>query len=262
MKKLKVTYENNWDYTEIHIDLPVPYEENYQMDMLNNNEISCLLKVKGSGRDGKSRYTYRLRNGISMEKQYAGTEMKKEDIEEFVKGFADAVQTIREYLLNPDCILLSPEFVFLSDEGYRFCYLPVLNQEYKKPVCRSFHEMTEYFVKKLDYEDTDGVFLVYKLHRETMKDSYELTRIMKECEIEEKKRMEEKKKEKEDVISCEAVFSVDEEEAEHEEHNEKKKEPKKHRALKRAMRRIRIGQWGEWNDLITEMDGHDSYRHL
>ena len=57
MKKLKVTYENNWDYTEIHIDLPVPYEENYQMDMLNNNEISCLLKVKGSVRDGKSRYT-------------------------------------------------------------------------------------------------------------------------------------------------------------------------------------------------------------
>ena len=41
-----------------------------------------------------------------------------------------------------------------------------------------------------------------------------------------------------------------------------KKEPKKHRALKRAMRRIRIGQWGEWNDLITEMDGHDSTGHL
>ena len=45
-------------------------------------------------------------------------------------------------------------------------------------------------------------------------------------------------------------------------YKEKKKEPRKHRALKRAMRRIRIGQWGEWSDLITEMDGHDSNRHL
>ena len=47
--------------------------------------------------------------------------------------------------------------------------------------------------------------------------------------------MEEKIKEKEDVISCEAVFSVDEEEAEHEEHKEKKKE----QTLKTGSLRIR-----------------------
>ena len=61
---MNVTYENNWEYMDIHVDLPVPYEENYQLRMLNHNNIAGLLKVKGSGRDGQSRYTYRT-NGLS-----------------------------------------------------------------------------------------------------------------------------------------------------------------------------------------------------
>ena len=41
---MNVTYENNWEYTDIHIDLEVPYKENYQMRMLNSNDISGLMK--------------------------------------------------------------------------------------------------------------------------------------------------------------------------------------------------------------------------
>ena len=74
---MKITYENSWEYTDIHIDLPVPYEDNYQMRMLRANEIPGLAPVKGSGRDGSSRYTYRIRNGISIGKKYETGEMKK-----------------------------------------------------------------------------------------------------------------------------------------------------------------------------------------
>ena len=52
---MKITYENGWEYTDIHVDLPVPYEDNYQMRMLRVNEIPGLAAVKGSGLNGSSR---------------------------------------------------------------------------------------------------------------------------------------------------------------------------------------------------------------
>ena len=77
---MKITYENGWEYTDIHVDLPVPYEDNYQMRMLRVNEIPGLAAVKGSGLNGSSRYTYRISNGISIGRKYETGEMKKEDM--------------------------------------------------------------------------------------------------------------------------------------------------------------------------------------
>ena len=50
---MKVTYENGWEYMDVHIDLPGAYKENYQLRMLSQNDIPGLLKIKASGRDGQ-----------------------------------------------------------------------------------------------------------------------------------------------------------------------------------------------------------------
>ena len=65
---MKVTYENGWEHMDVHVDLPGTYEENYQIRMLSQNNISGLLKIKASGRDGQSRYTYRV-NGKNIRRQ-------------------------------------------------------------------------------------------------------------------------------------------------------------------------------------------------
>ena len=33
-KKMQITYQNEWEYTNIHVDLPIPYEEDYQIKMI------------------------------------------------------------------------------------------------------------------------------------------------------------------------------------------------------------------------------------
>lgn len=48
-------------------------------------------------------------------------------------------------------------------------------------MCEAFHELTEYFVKHLDYKDTEGVFLVSKIHRETLKENYDLKKVIETC---------------------------------------------------------------------------------
>ena len=50
---MKVTYENGWEYMDVHIDLPGAYKENYQLRMLSQNDIPGLLTIKARGRDGQ-----------------------------------------------------------------------------------------------------------------------------------------------------------------------------------------------------------------
>jgi len=267
---VNVTFENNWEYTDIHIDLEVPYKETYQIRMLNSNEISGLMKVKGSGRDGQTRYTYRINGGNSMQKEFAGKEMKKEDVVRFTKDLIDTVDDLREHLLDPDGLLLSPELIFIRDGRYRFCYLPISKAEERQPLCASFHAMTEYFVKNLDYQDTAGIFFVYKMHKETIRENYELKKIIEACREEEKiwKTEQKEKTKKESSLSEGAVFSVNEDNEDGEIQQEKtyqrktdaeliKEKPVKYGLIKKAVNRIKTGRWGEWDDLITEMDGQD-----
>ena len=275
MAEVNVTYENNWEYTDIHIDLEVPYKENYQIRMLNSNNISGLMKVKGSGRDGQTRYTFRINGGNSMEKEFAGKEMKKEDVVTFTKDLIDTVDDLREHLLDPDGLLLSPELVFIQEGRYRFCYLPVSEAEERQPLCASFHVMTEYFVKNLDYQDTAGILFVYKMHKETIRGNYELKKIIEACREEEKiwETEQNTKTQKESSLPEGAVFSLNEEGGEKETQQERKyqrktdtemikEKPVKYGLIKKAVNRIKTGRWGEWDDLITEMDGQETGGHL
>ena len=130
--------------------------------------------------------------------------------------------------------------------------------------------MTEYFVKNLDYQDTAGILFVYKMHKETLRENYELKKIIEACREEEKAWEAEQraKAKKESSLPENAVFSVNEDNEEKEAQQENryqrkndteliKEKPVKYGLIKKAVNRIKTGRWGEWDDLITEMDGQD-----
>lgn len=292
---MKITYENQWERATLHVDLEIPYRENYQMQMLDKNTVSSLLKITGRGWDGKSRYSFHTKGFISMEKEYARKEMKKEDVEQFTEQLRAAVAEIRDYLLDPDQILLLPEFIFLKDGRYRFCYLPQTDLEGKKSLCVSFHELTEYFIKKLDHRDTEGIFLIYKLHKETFRDSYDLGGILEEYREEASIRREKGQKKKVEVrrgkeeykdmtgegeegeegeegnsalSECAVFYAVEEEQEDdiskepRDKHEIGQKKKQKNGRIKSIVQRVRTGRWGRWEDLITEMDGQRPNRHL
>ena len=262
MTAVKVTYEYEWEHTVIYIDLPIPYEEDYQTRMLDHNTVKGILPVRGNGRDGQSRYTFRSAGGISMEKKYAGRGMSGAEIESFVDQLIETVEDLRRHLLDPDGLVITPELIFLEGENFKFCYLPVKRENREKSLCVQFHEMTEYFVKTIDYQNAEGVFIVCRLHRETMRDNYELKKIIAECRKEADSLMPASKNKENAVgegeaaklqtedkfteLTESAIFTVDE---------ETEKEKKSHsRPARKAMRRIKNGRWGEWSDLITEKD--------
>ena len=51
---LKISYEKGWDSICIHVDIPVPYEENYQMRMIRNNTIPHLSDTAEAEETGQA----------------------------------------------------------------------------------------------------------------------------------------------------------------------------------------------------------------
>lgn len=265
---MKVLTQTGWDHTDIHIDLPGVYKENYQINMIENNNINGLMKLSCCGREGQTRYTFTIKDGISMKEYFLKKEMKKSDVEKFTQELLSVVDELKKYLLDPEKIILSPDLIFLSEDKYYFCYIPLIEYDQYNSLSKSFHEMTEYFVKKMDYHDTEGVFLVYRMHRETLREGYELRKIMDNCLMEEKNRMKEQKKKvkkSRESLPDSAVFMTLEEEN-HNKYgwNDKQDavmesktgyEKSGYGILQKAIFKIKTGKWGEWNDLITEMDG-------
>ena len=203
--KTEIREEKDWNQSCLYIEVPVPYEEDYEIRMIRNNDIPGLLKVTGIGSEGKSRYAYHTGGYISLAKKFEKETVDRDMIMEFTCQFIETVNAVRDYILDPDGILLAPEYIYVKEGRYKFCYLPMSYRCLKN----SFHEMTEFIVKKLDYRDTEGIFLAYILHRSTLQEEYDLRAILDEYISEEKKRREEQKQ-KED-ISDGTIFTVEDE---------------------------------------------------
>ena len=267
MEEMKhgVTFENEWSQPCIHIDVCVPYEEDYQMRMLENNEIPRVMKVTGSGRNGESRYTFYTGGGISMEKKYEKEMMERDSIMNFTGQFMNVVESIKEHMLNPENLYLEPSCIWEKDGTYSFCYVPGL----KKDLYDAFHKMTEFFVRKLDYRDMEGIYLAYMLHKATLQEDYDLGKILEDYLRSEKEREEERKEE--NSFSRECIFNVEEEENPDSGETmyeirtdavQVMEEKKKYGPLRKVMGKIRMGRWGDWQDMITEIDGQDIDGHL
>ena len=266
MDHVKIIYENEWDRLAVHTDLEVPYEEDYQMRMLRHNDLRFLVKVTGIGRDGRSRYTFYPGNALSLEKIYSRQEMKREDLEDFTEQFMEMVDEVKGHLLDPDNIILTPELVFIEKGQYKFCYLPASEPGKKKTLCDMFHEMAEYFVKRLDYRDTEGILLAYRLHKETLKENFDLREIINEYKEEKESVSEERKaSEIQGGMPDTAVFCTADEDR-----PEKKKiypdivkeEPCRFGRLGKTVKKLKDRRWGKWEDLITEIDRQETEGHL
>ena len=89
---MKITYENGWGiYGYPRGSAGPPMKTAIRCALLRNTEIPGLLGVKGSGRDGSSRYTWRVSSGISVAKKFEHQGMKKQDVEGVIEALVRTV---------------------------------------------------------------------------------------------------------------------------------------------------------------------------
>lgn len=167
-------YKQDWNHMYFILERPEFYEEDYQMRMLQENKIEGLLQVSGQGINGKSQYSYEISGKVSMKSVYEKMVIEKDELASFLRQFLNLLSQIENYLLNVNCILLEPEYIFYEEGKYFFCYLPIEEEQF----CYRFHCLTEYFVSKINHKEQQAILLAYELHKATMEENYSLEKII------------------------------------------------------------------------------------
>lgn len=230
MEEKKTNQQSRVAESEIIIDSVQPYRENYQMRMLKNNRIPGLLRVSGCGMEGASRYYYHTGHSQSLETYYKNKDIRAEEILKLTRQFLSVMEKMKDYMLEPNYLMLSEKYIFEKNENYFFCFFP----ENEKTWQVSYHELTEYFVRKVDYQDLESIQLACMLHKETLKETYDLESILQQYEEEAKNSYYNKARENYAVM-----------------------EEKRYGPIKKFAKRFKSGKWGEWEDLITEADDYE-----
>ncbi|EGG81811.1 hypothetical protein HMPREF9477_01513 [Lachnospiraceae bacterium 2_1_46FAA] len=211
------------------------YEEDYQMKMMKENRIEGLLQVTGQGINGKSQYNYEISGKVSVKSIYEKMVIEKEELENFLRQFLNLLSQIENYLLNVNCILLEPEYIFYEEGKYFFCYLPIEEEEF----CYRFHCLTEYFVSKINHKEQEAILLAYELHKATMEENYSLEKIIEQAmaaSVKETKKEREMEEEYEDDW-------IDFEEQQEKQGNIIEE---KWKSWKKKWGRRKTEKWGEW----------------
>lgn len=179
---MKTEYRRNLNATYLIIEVDEVYKEDYQMHMMEANDITGLLKVSGRGLNDQSRYHYEISGKVSVKAMYEKAKMEYNDVRELTLQLLQTIKAVQAYLLDENHLLLEPEYIFYEKNRFYFCYIPAES----KVLAEELHRLTEYFINQIDYEDKQGIYLAYELHKLTMVENYSLEQVMdKICESEE-----------------------------------------------------------------------------
>lgn len=231
---LQGVIRNELNCTELILESKMLYQENYQIRMIRENNIENVLKVTVSGKDEGSQYIYDISGMKTMKRELERHVCDKIYIEKFLKILLKTVLQMNNYMLDINCILLNPEYIYVKGDHYYFCYYPA----YTGNILESFHELAEFFVREIDYGDYESVILACGLHKETMEEQYELKSVIQqyanealEVEPREEKYDEEDEEGIEEEVVSENVI--------------------RETAIKRFWGQKKKEKWGTWDDLLT-----------
>ncbi len=171
---MKTYYKNDLEKAYLILEGMEGEQEDYQAIMLRECEIHGLLKVEMRYIDNQTQYQYDISGKTAFKTLYAKMNLNYEELNRLVENLLHTIQTLRKYMLNANCILLEPEYIFCDSKGFYFCYYPPCQEDAKK----MFHQLTEFFVRQVDDRDDEGVHFAYTLHKKTMEENYSIEEIM------------------------------------------------------------------------------------
>ena len=125
----------------------------------------------------------------------------------------------------------------------------------KDDLCDEFHRLSEYFVSQVDYEEKEGVYMAYELHKATMEENYSLEKVVGRIEEEsapEEDELQKDQDEPENNIQEKSYQDWVEETSMGIGHVREAKGM--FSPVRKIIKRKRKAKWGEWDELLLDED--------
>lgn len=175
-------------------DADFPFEE-YELKMILQNEIPCLLHFQVMISDGKVEYWYDVTGMQSLEKRYTLFPAGEKGLRFLLQNLMDMKSSMEDYLLNDANIDFSADMVYFDrfSDRIRFCYIPGFCGLNSSGLKGLFEDL----LQRLDHSDPVAVKMGYEMYERcaqsdfVMGDCIECLRIGKKEEMPGQNRMNE-----------------------------------------------------------------------
>ena len=160
---MEVTYRKNLSGSYMCVEEEGQLIEPYEVQMLEQYCVPCLLRMQTTMSEGRRRYLYDISGKQQMADYFAGKKIGYDTLRMFLFSIYDVCGRLSEYLLREEGLCLELEFIYvnLEDGSLQFTYLPF----YEKNLQEAFQGFMERLLREIDHQDKAAVELGYQVYR-------------------------------------------------------------------------------------------------
>lgn len=147
-------------------------EEQYETQMMLQNDLSYFLKLEIRGINQDRKYCYCINSKQSLRRILNLKAIEYEELKEIFFRLLNALKQLKEYFLKEDSVYLDLDAIYAEigkNEVY-LCYIP----GYYESIGIQVRNLMEQLMEAIDHTDQKAVVLVYGLYRITRQENYTL----------------------------------------------------------------------------------------
>lgn len=173
---MEVTYRKNLSGSYMCVEEEGQLIEPYEVQMLEQYQVPCLLRMRTVLSEGKRRYLYDISGKQQITDYFSGKKIGYDMLRMFLFSVYDACSRLSEYLLREEGLCLEIEYIYvnLEDGSLQFTYLPF----YEKNLPAAFQEFMEQLLRKIDHQDSAAVELGYQIYQLCTGDNVNIGRLL------------------------------------------------------------------------------------
>lgn len=182
----------------------------YQIRMLESNNVKGFIRPAVIEMDNKIYLKYTITALYVMEKYLREIKVTGIRLFGWIKQIIECIEDMEKYLLQPDNIVLSPEYMFLEHQSEALSFIYATG--YNKNIILQIKSFLEYCMQCFDVSDRHGIQFLYKLHAVMSEDGcsiYEIKNILSSYEMNDMHVMEEDEKGKDISADEDRKYIID-----------------------------------------------------
>jgi hypothetical protein len=143
---------------------------NYEEKMLINNNLENIPTAEIREIDNEKSIFYKIDGLCVLSTRYGRCVPDRNEIDSLIADLIDCIREIKEYLLNPDGLVINSGYILYDEkEGrHKFMYVPGYKKEFRLQIKTLFEEIMRMF----NHGDREGVIYLYDLYSSFLMDNF------------------------------------------------------------------------------------------
>ncbi len=164
MKKPSYKRELSHSYLVLE-EIPKEYQNSYQYKMILRNRIPGLLASSERRLEGKTSLYYDISSKQSLAQLYLSEQIRFQALRGMVDNLVQVQDSIAEYLLEENGLVLDPEYIYMDLESEQLFFLYDPMSSGKESEAEIYRLLTEFFLEHVDHREKEAMSAAYQFYR-------------------------------------------------------------------------------------------------